>query len=105
MKTALSLVSDNQLSLTKCAVMVDESVRNRDFRSLLRAIKEHFDPHYDLLIIPKVAMDTLDFTSYTMNLGSKMLIDATRKPKTRPAKKLVVTERGLHALKEKDHRI
>lgn len=80
MKTALSLVSDNQLSLTKCAIMVDESVRNRDFRSLLRAIKEQFDPHYDLLIIPKVAMDTLDFTSYTMNLGSKMLIDATRKP-------------------------
>jgi UbiD family decarboxylase len=80
MKTALSLVSDNQLSLTKCAIIVDDTVNNRDFRSLLRQIREHFDPHYDLLIIPKVAMDTLDFTSYTMNLGSKMLIDATRKP-------------------------
>ncbi len=79
MKTALSLASDNQLSLTKCAIIVDEAVNNRDARALLRSISDHFDPHYDLLLIPKVAMDTLDFTSYTMNLGSKMLIDATHK--------------------------
>jgi 4-hydroxy-3-polyprenylbenzoate decarboxylase len=29
-------------------------------------------------MIPRVPLDTLDFTSYTMNLGSKMIIDATR---------------------------
>ena len=29
-------------------------------------------------MIPKVPLDTLDFTSYKMNLGSKMIIDATR---------------------------
>ncbi len=79
MKTALSLVSDSQLSLTKCAVTVSEKVNNRDFRAILRAIRDNFDPHYDWLLIPNVAMDTLDFTSYTMNLGSKMILDATVK--------------------------
>jgi 4-hydroxy-3-polyprenylbenzoate decarboxylase len=45
----------------------------------LRAIKENFDPHYDFVMIPKVPLDTLDFTSYKMNLGSKMIVDATVK--------------------------
>jgi 4-hydroxy-3-polyprenylbenzoate decarboxylase len=40
-----------------------------------------------------------------MNLGSKMVLDATRKPKARAAHKFVLTEHDLHALKEKDHRI
>lgn len=79
MKTALSLSTDGQLSLTKCAVVVSEHVNNRNFRALLREIGSHFDPHYDAVILNKVPMDTLDFTSYTMNLGSKLLIDATPK--------------------------
>lgn len=79
MKTALSLVADGQLSLTKCAVVVDDDTNNRDHRAIIRAIGKNFDPHYDLIIIPRVPLDTLDFTSYTMNLGSKMIIDATKK--------------------------
>ena len=79
MKTALSVATDGQLSLTKCAIAVSAHVDNRNFRSLLRAIRDNFDPHYDFLLIPNVAMDTLDFTSYTMNLGSKMLLDASEK--------------------------
>ena len=79
MKTMLSVATDGQLSLTKCAIAVSSQVNNRSFRSLMRAIRDNFDPHYDFLLIPNVAMDTLDFTSYTMNLGSKMLLDATEK--------------------------
>jgi 4-hydroxy-3-polyprenylbenzoate decarboxylase len=79
MKTALSLVSDNQLSLTKCAIIVGEHANTRNFRALLREIASHFDPRYDVTILSKIPMDTLDFTSYTMNLGSKILIDATPK--------------------------
>jgi len=82
MKSTLSIVNDGQLSLTKCAITVSENVDNRDFRALLRAIRDNFDPHYDALLIPNVALDTLDFTSYTMNLGSKLLIDATEKMKS-----------------------
>ncbi len=79
MKTALGIISDAQLSLTKCAIVVSEGSDNRNVRSLLRAIRDHFDPRYDVLILPNTAMDTLDFTSYTMNLGSKMVLDASEK--------------------------
>ena len=79
-KSALSLTSDGQLSLTKCAVVVNPDVNNRDFRAILRSIRDNFDPHYDLILLANTAMDTLDFTSFQMNLGSKMIIDATRKP-------------------------
>lgn len=78
-KAALGVVSDGQLSLTKCGIVVSENVDNRNFRALLRAIAQNFDPHYDFQLLANTAMDTLDFTSYTMNLGSKMLIDATDK--------------------------
>ncbi len=79
MKTAISLVGEGQLSLTKCAVVVNEQTNARNFLEVIRAIKDHFDPHYDFLLLPNVPLDTLDFTSYTMNLGSKMILDATPK--------------------------
>lgn len=85
MKTALSLSTDAQLSLTKCAIVVSKGVDNRNFRALLQAIKKNFDPHYDFNLVSNVAMDTLDFTSYTMNLGSKMLLDATEKMSATPS--------------------
>jgi len=79
MKTALGLMGTQQLSLTKCIIAVSEDVNPRVFSEVLRAVRENFDPHYDFIMIPKVPLDTLDFTSYTMNLGSKMILDATRK--------------------------
>ncbi len=79
-KTALSIMGEGQLSLTKCVVVVDRGINPRDFRSVLREIKRNFDPHYDFIMIPKVPLDTLDFTSFKMNLGSKMIIDATSAP-------------------------
>jgi 4-hydroxy-3-polyprenylbenzoate decarboxylase len=104
-KSALGLLGEGQLSLTKCLIVVDAQVNVRDFHAVLQAIYQNFDPAEDFLLLPGTALDTLDFTSYTMNLGSKMVIDATRKPKTRSFSKFVLTERDLHALKEKDHRI
>jgi 4-hydroxy-3-polyprenylbenzoate decarboxylase len=50
---------------------------------VLREIHKNFDPAYDFIMIPKVPLDTLDFTSYKMNLGSKMVIDATRRQENR----------------------
>jgi UbiD family decarboxylase len=79
MKAALGLMGTDQLSLTKCMVMVSSGVDVRDWHAVLREIRANFDPHYDFVMIPKVPLDTLDFTSYRMNLGSKMIIDATRK--------------------------
>ncbi len=78
MKTAISIMGEGQLSLTKCIVTVSEDVNPRDFNAVLTAIRENFNPTYDFIMIPKVPLDTLDFTSYKMNLGSKMIMDATR---------------------------
>jgi len=75
-KTALGLMGTGQLSLTKCIVLVDAEVNPRDRTAVFSALARHFDPSEDLLLIPGVPLDTLDFTSYTMNLGSKMVLDA-----------------------------
>ena len=75
-KTALGLMGTGQLSLTKMIVLVDGDVDPRDRRQVFEAIARHFDPAEDLMMIPGVPLDTLDFTSFKMNLGSKMVIDA-----------------------------
>jgi 4-hydroxy-3-polyprenylbenzoate decarboxylase len=76
-KTALSIMGEGQLSLTKCIVLVDRNVNPRDFKAVLNEVKKNFDPYFDFIMIPKVPLDTLDFTSFKMNLGSKVVIDAT----------------------------
>jgi 4-hydroxy-3-polyprenylbenzoate decarboxylase len=76
-RTALGLMGTGQLALTKCCVLVDGDVDVKDFAAVLRQIRENFDPSRDFLLLPKVPQDTLDFTSYSMNLGSKMILDAT----------------------------
>lgn len=76
-RTALGLMGTGQLALTKCCVIVDGGVNVKDFAAVLREIRENFDPAYDFLLLPKVPQDTLDFTSYSMNLGSKIILDAT----------------------------
>lgn len=79
MKSALGLMGTDQLSLTKCIILVSDTVNPREWPAVLRAIKNNFDPAYDFVMIPKVPLDTLDFTSFTMNMGSKMIMDATEK--------------------------
>jgi 4-hydroxy-3-polyprenylbenzoate decarboxylase len=76
MKTALGLLGTGQLSLTKVVVLVDADVDPRDRRAVFEAIARHFDPAEDFLLVPGVPLDTLDFTSSRMNLGSKMVLDA-----------------------------
>src|SRR5213075_1074152 len=83
-KTALGLFGTGQLSLTKAIVLVDEDVNPRDRAAVFGAIARNFSPEEDFLLLPGVPLDTLDFTSYTMNLGSKMVLDAQRKPGRAP---------------------
>jgi len=87
MKAALGLLGTGQLSLTKCLILVSAGVDVRDWRAVLREIRQHFDPHFDFVLLPKVPLDTLDFTSFTMELGSKMILDATRKQGRREDKR------------------
>jgi 4-hydroxybenzoate decarboxylase subunit C len=106
MKTALGLMGTQQLSLTKCLITVPSDVNPRDFSQVMRAVRENFDPHFDFMMLPKVPLDTLDFTSFTMNLGSKMIIDATKKRRegrTRPDTGVLL--RAVDALVTGDRRI
>jgi 4-hydroxy-3-polyprenylbenzoate decarboxylase len=109
MKTALGLMGLSQLALTKCIVLVSEGVNVRSFDDVMKEVRDHFDPHFDFVMIPRVPLDTLDFTSFTMNLGSKMILDATRK--ARPADGRIQRrgkspgERARKALRGKDRRI
>ncbi len=82
LKTALGLFGNGQLSLTKCVVLVGPGVDPRDWRAVLREVRQHFRPESDFLLLPRVPLDTLDFTSFTMHLGSKMALDATPKDLT-----------------------
>ena len=105
MKTGLGLMGEGQLSLTKCMILVDAQVNVRDFHAVLQAIAANFDASEDVLILGGVPLDTLDFTSFTMNLGSKMIIDATRKPKVKPPRKTPSPSAAFEALKAKEPRI
>ncbi|MBK8869611.1 MAG: UbiD family decarboxylase [Elusimicrobia bacterium] len=85
-KTALGLMGQGQMSLTKIVIVVDPTVNVRNFSDVLDALRNNFDPAEDFILIPGTAQDTLDFTSFKMNLGSKMILDATggKKPVARP---------------------
>jgi 4-hydroxy-3-polyprenylbenzoate decarboxylase len=76
-KTALGLLGQGQLSLCKVVVLVDSGVNPADFKALLREARKHFDPREDVLLLPGTPLDTLDFTSFKMNLGSKLILDFT----------------------------
>ncbi len=78
-KTALGLLGQGQLSLAKCVVLVDPAVNVRDFAAVVRAIGANFDPAQDFILLPGVPADTLEFAAFKMNLGSKMILDATTK--------------------------
>ncbi len=83
-KTALGLMGTGQLSLTKAIILVDEDVNPRDRAAVFGALARNFEPEEDFMLLPGVPLDTLDFTSFTMNLGSKMVLDAQSKPGRSP---------------------
>ncbi len=84
-KTALSLMGQGQLGLSKVVVLVSAGLNVKNFRTVLRELAANFDRAEDFLLLPGVPLDTLDFTSFKMNLGSKMILDATRKAGPAPA--------------------
>jgi len=76
-KTALWILGEGQLALSKCVILVDEFVNPRNFSDVLKAVRMNFKPEDDFTLLPGTSQDTLDFTSFKMNLGSKMILDAT----------------------------
>src|SRR5262245_10658601 len=76
-RTAMGLLGEGQLGLSKVLVLVDENTNARNFRNVLRAIRDHFEPREHFHLISRAPLDTLDFTSFKMHLGSRMILDAT----------------------------
>jgi 4-hydroxy-3-polyprenylbenzoate decarboxylase len=76
LKTALSLLGTGQLSLTKVIVLVGPDRNPRDFRAVLRDMWHRFEPEDHMLLLPFAPLDTLDFTSFKMHVGSKLVLDA-----------------------------
>jgi 4-hydroxy-3-polyprenylbenzoate decarboxylase len=77
-KAMLALWGTGQLLLTKVMITVSSDVNPRDWDAVLREIGNNFDPNEDFLMIPWAPLDTLDFTSGKLNVGSKMGINAVR---------------------------
>lgn len=82
LKVAIGLNGIGQLSLTKVAIMVREDVDCRSFKALLRELWYRFEPREKMLMLPIAPLDTLDYTSFEMHVGSKVIFDATGEART-----------------------
>lgn len=68
-----------QFMYTKYVIVCDESVDARDWQSVSEAMLAHMQPKRDALFIEDTPIDSLDFASPVVGLGSKMGLDATQK--------------------------
>ena len=72
-KTALKVLGEGQLALTKCVIVVPADVDSRDWNAVLRCVHRRCDPAHDVHVVPTAVLDTLDFTSGTPEVGGKMV--------------------------------
>ncbi len=70
----MRILGEGQLSLTKFLMLTDGSIPLRDFRTVLVHILERADFATDLFVFSNVSQDTLDYTSGTLNEGSKAIL-------------------------------
>ena len=68
-----------QFMYTKFVLVCDEDVNARDWSQVTAAMCEHMDPSRDSLMIENTPIDSLDFASPVVGLGSKMGLDITKK--------------------------
>lgn len=72
--SAQRILGEGQLSLTKFLIVTDARLRLRDFRPLLVHVLERADFATDLFVFSNVSQDTLDYTTRTLNEGSKAIL-------------------------------
>ncbi len=68
-----------QFMYTKFVVVCDESVNARSWDEVVKAMVDNMEPVRDTLMIENTPIDSLDFASPVVGLGSKMGMDATIK--------------------------
>lgn len=80
-KAMFSLLGFGQLSFIKIMAVFDDDIDIRDSKKVLWALSSRVEPERDIQIIRGTPLDSLDHSSGTVNFGSKVLIDATKKGK------------------------
>jgi len=105
LKTAFGILGMGQLSLTKCLILVSKEVDPKNWRAVLREVHDNFQPQNDFLILPNVPIDTLDFTSATMELAEHFVLDATRKSYREPNARQEQTPNVDEFIRSLDRRI
>ncbi|MBO1385484.1 3-octaprenyl-4-hydroxybenzoate carboxy-lyase [Vibrio cholerae] len=68
-----------QFMYTKFVIVCDEQVNARDWPQVIAAMVNHMSPQRDTLLIEHTPIDSLDFASPVVGLGSKIGLDATAK--------------------------
>ncbi|HGE6044711.1 TPA: 4-hydroxy-3-polyprenylbenzoate decarboxylase [Vibrio cholerae] len=68
-----------QFMYTKFVIVCDEQVNARDWPQVIAAMVNHMSPLRDTLFIEYTPIDSLDFASPVVGLGSKIGLDATVK--------------------------
>ncbi|MDO6543228.1 4-hydroxy-3-polyprenylbenzoate decarboxylase [Photobacterium sanguinicancri] len=98
-----------QFMYTKFVVVCDDDVNARDWNSVIHAMTTRMDPVRDTVMIDNTPIDSLDFASPVVGLGSKMGLDVTIKWEAEtansPSEALTVNhdfdvDAGLKALRE-----
>ncbi|HEV7893123.1 MAG TPA: UbiD family decarboxylase [Pyrinomonadaceae bacterium] len=72
--SAFRILGEGQLSLTKFLMLTDTPQDLRDFPRLFEHVLARFRPETDLFVFSNVSFDTLDYTSGTVNKGSKAVM-------------------------------
>jgi UbiD family decarboxylase len=72
--SAFRILGEGQLSLTKFLILTDTPQDLHDFPKLFEHVLARLRPESDLFIFSELSMDTLDYTSGTVNRGSKAVM-------------------------------
>lgn len=91
-----------QFMYTKYVIVCDESVNARDWDEVTKAMTEHMEPVRDTLFIENTPIDSLDFASPVVGLGSKMGLDATIKWEAECTMTAPMAEAKVHAITDSD---
>lgn len=68
-----------QFMYTKFVLICDHTVNARDWTAVMSELANHFEPNRDTVMIENTPIDSLDFASPVIGLGSKMGLDLTGK--------------------------
>ncbi len=72
--SAFRILGEGQLSLTKFLILTDTPQDLSNFRGLFEHVLARVRWESDLFVLANVAMDTLDYSSGTINKGSKAIL-------------------------------